>query len=105
VTTEARTLTKEDDRTTGNTESVEKKETFVNEIITDGDTNRIDLSNYVSEYDEESGLEKEEIQHTKVEQVIEEEEETIDEKNQYHTVKDNIVNKNPEEDEEGINQV
>src|SRR5699024_11428424 len=86
------------------TEEVEKKETPVNEIKTDGDTHRIDMSTYVTEYDEDLELEEEEIQHAKVEQVIEEEEETIEEKNQYHTVKDNVVNMNPEEDEEGIRQ-
>ncbi|SDK75955.1 general stress protein [Lacicoccus qingdaonensis] len=104
VTTEGPTLTKEYDGITVTTEAVENKETPVNEIRTDGDTHRIDMSTYVTQYDETLDLEEEEIQHAKVEEVIEEEQEEQEEEEQYHTVKDNVVNMSPEADEEGIRQ-
>src|SRR5699024_9938394 len=97
-------VTKDYDGITVTTEVAEKKEKPVNEIRTDEDTHRIDMSTYVTDYDEELELEEEEVQHAKVDAILEEEEEEEAERNYYHTVKDNVVNMQPEEDEYGIRQ-
>lgn len=101
---ERETVTKDYDGITVTTEAAEKKEKPVNEIRTDEDTHRIDMSTYVTDYDEELELEEEEVQHAKVDAILEEEEEKEEERNYYHTVKDNVVNMQPEEDEYGIRQ-
>ena len=99
---ERQTVTKDYEGITVTTEVDEKKEKPINEIKTDDDTHRIDMSTYVTDYDEELELEEEEIQHAKVEAVMEEEEEKEVERNYYHTVRDNVVNMQPEEDEDEI---
>ena len=99
---ERQTVTKDYGGITVTTAVDEKKEKPVNEIKTDDDTHRIDMSTYVTDYDEDLELEEEEIQHAKVEAVMEEEEDKEVERNYYHTVKDNIVNMQPEEDEDEI---
>src|SRR5699024_8468993 len=120
---ERETVTKDYDGITVTTEVAQKKEKPVNEIRTDEDTHRIDMSTYVTDYDEELELEEEEVQHAKVDAILEEEEEKEEEvqqakvdaileeeeekeeeRNYYHTVKDNVVNMQPEEDEYGIRQ-
>ena len=97
---ERQTVTKDYEGITVTTEVDEKKEKPINEIKTDDDTHRIDMSTYVTDYDEELELEEEEVQHAKVEVVMEEEKEV--ERNYYHTVRDNVVNMQPEEDEDEI---
>ncbi len=101
---ERETVTKDYDGITVTTEVAQKKEKPVNETRTDEDTHRIDMSTYVTDYDEELELEEEEVQHAKVDAILEEEEEKEEERNYYHTVKDNVVNMQPEEDEYGIRQ-
>lgn len=103
-TAEGPTLTKEYDGITVTTKTDDKKDTPVNEIKTDGDTHRIDMSTYVTDYDETLELEEEEVQHARVDAILEEKEEIEEERNHYHTVKDNVVNMNPEEDESGVRQ-